>query len=112
MCEISYSGDDNPANTANYTSVTINGETRINNKFLDDFGSLTDDINMTLSNASISCAGVLVTTSTDKSDIAVNTGYVDVFIQILYPSVELTGNIEININGTPQTFNFTKIPTS
>lgn len=112
MCEISYTGNNVDTDKATTNSVTINGNTLSFSKSITDFNAISGNVDTLISDSSITVFSVLTTTSTDISDMDINTGECQVYIQIFYPSTELTGNIEININGTPQMFNFVKIPTS
>lgn len=112
MCDISFSGNNVDTDKANSVSIAINGNTVSFNKTLDDFGSITSNVNQCLSDAGVTCTGVLVSTVSNLSDIASNTGFIEAYVQIFYPSAPLVGNMEWNINGTPQTFTFDKIPTA
>lgn len=112
ICEISYNGNDISAMEAYYNAITINGVTHSNNKPLQDFSSLEQDTNQALSEAGGGAVAVLVS-KTNEGDIAANGGSIRVYLQIIYPSINITSaSIDLVINEVPQTFNFDKIPSA
>ena len=112
MCEISYSGNGAALDAATYTAVTVNGNTYSNSKPLAEFSSLESDINTALS--LVGGVSILtLATKTISGDIGNNIGDIKVYLQIIYPSIGITSaSIDVTTNGTPQTINFTKIPTA
>jgi len=112
MCNISYMGDNSPLNAAIVQALTINSDEYTGfSVSLDDFSAVRDLINDQLTASGITNVGTLVTKGI-TGDISNNTGSIDVFIQILYPSVALTCEIILSINGNPSGFSFDKIPTT
>jgi len=112
MCEITYTGNNQVLDRATTESITINGATTSFPKTLDDLLGITGNIESALSSSSITAIDVLSTTYSQLSEINLNSGDISVFVQIFYPSTELTASLDILINGATQTFTFVKVPTA
>jgi len=110
LCEISYTGNGVSGDSATYTAITINSSTHSSVAALSDFSSLEQDTNQALSEAGGGSVAVLVS-KTNEGDIDANGGSIRVYLQIIYPSINITSaSIDLVINEVPQTFNFDKIP--
>jgi len=112
LCNISYMGNGDAGDMAMLQGIIINGDEYTGlSVSLDDFGAVRDIINDQLTASGITNVGTLVTKGI-TGNISNNTGSIDVFVQILYPSVALTCEIILLINGQTSGYSFDKIPTS
>lgn len=97
-----------------FESMTINGETYTSPSSLSDLEGVWNNVQNALSGASVTAS--LVTTMSNNSggssSIQDNKGFNLVFVTIFYPSVELTGSINVTINGALEAFDFEKVATS
>jgi len=116
QCAIQYTGNNEPLDIAVATAMTINGVTYDSNpKLLNDLDAISNNLATVVSNAGATYAEIMVSTNNvgaAQADITANSGEIRVYVYIFYPNQELTGNIEVTINGTPQTFNFEKKATA
>lgn len=109
-CVIEYLGNNESTDTAQLIDFILNGTTYNNPSPLYDFEPLKNFIFNTMVDAGVT--PVICNASTWNSQTIIdNAGANIVFIDIFYPSAELTASVDVLINGVTETFNFEKIAT-